>query len=113
MKCFISLLTTVSNDENHIASRYARLLHKLWFQRPDTPTVEACAPEDTAMAPQVSSLPINTDVTPTPWDMFNEFGLEGFSSTNTMDGFFAMPPVFPYDVSMFFSPKNDEANYHI
>ncbi|CAG8201740.1 unnamed protein product [Penicillium nalgiovense] len=99
MKRFISLLTTISDDENHIASRYTRLLCKLWFQRPDTLTV--------------SSLPINTDVTPAPWDMFNEFGLEGFSSTNTMDGFFAMPPVFPYDDSMFFNPKSDEANYYI
>jgi hypothetical protein len=117
MERFISVLATVSSDKNHIASRYARLLHRLWFQRPYSPTVGAYAPDDTGVDPQapgmIDPLPINTGVSPTQWGIFNEFGPEGVSFTDTMDGFFVMPPVFPYDVSMFFNAKSDEVNCHI
>lgn len=38
-------------------------------------------------------------------NMLDEIGLENFDYVDAVDGFLAMPPVFPYDLSMFFNGR--------
>jgi hypothetical protein len=38
-------------------------------------------------------------------NMLDEIGLESFDYVDAIDGFLAMPPVFPYDLSMFFNGR--------
>ncbi|KAJ5370536.1 uncharacterized protein N7496_006628 [Penicillium cataractarum] len=108
---FITLLQTIAIDDQHIASRYARLLHQLWFQRPraDTATEHAAADKpglgvEARDALGVGGGGVGLDVGSGfgggSLSLFEDagIGLESFEGEG-MEGFFVMPPVFPYDLS--------------
>lgn len=104
---FITLLQTIAIDEQHIASRYARLLHQLWFQRPHSATGPS-ASEKSGVGLEardalgtVGGFGADGSYGASVVDEVG-LGLEAFEGMEGMDGFFAMPPVFPYDLSMFF-----------
>ncbi|KAJ6036390.1 hypothetical protein N7540_000669 [Penicillium herquei] len=138
MHRFITVLTQVSANENHahIASRYAKLLQRLWFRREEQNSNDACA------GPQVSvergdqygqratemnastrvgvDSDFSTDLAGGPQSFmdvdvygigshgsaFDYVGLEGLDGVEGLDGLLAMPPVFPYDLSLFFNEIN-------
>ncbi len=103
---FITLLQTIAINENHVASRYARLLHHLWFQLPPSPPEEA-RPDKCGMRPEPDN-PFGTVDAPIVdasygASLLEDIGLgpDALEGAEWMDGFFAMPPAFPYDLSMF------------
>lgn len=105
IQSFITVLQTAAINENHIASRYARLLHDLWFHHPHSP------PED--QIPDSSGIRSNAD---TPFgaidgpivdashgaSLLEDIGVgsDALEGAEWMDGLFSMPPAFPYDLSM-------------
>lgn len=106
---FIRLLTEIAVDENHIASRYAKLLQGLWFHRSSSAT-ENCNVDgvnaDFAADPALGPPLFGADASQGP--VFDDVGLELFDGVDTIDGFFAVPPVFPYDLSVFFNNHNSK-----
>ncbi|KAJ5691148.1 hypothetical protein N7488_011883 [Penicillium malachiteum] len=131
MHRFISVLTQVSVDENHahIASRYAKLLQRLWFHREEQASNNAgtgvekgiCDQNGQRSAEMNASTSagvdsdISTDLAGGPRSFmdadvygigtqglaFDYAGLEGLDGVEGLDGLLAMPPVFPYDLSLF------------
>ena len=101
---FIRLLTKIAVDESHIASRYAKLLQRLWFHRGGS-TTENCNVDgvnaDFAADPALGPPLFCAEASQGP--VFDDVGLELFDGVDTIDGFFAVPPVFPYDLSVFFN----------
>ncbi|KAH6981369.1 hypothetical protein BKA56DRAFT_587154 [Ilyonectria sp. MPI-CAGE-AT-0026] len=102
MQRFTSALKLAAVDENHVASRYAKLLDRLWFRRPETTLAAAGRPENMNLEitnPGMSdSLPmLGLDINRTQLTVFDDIGLQPFDCTDTMDGLFAIPPVFPWD----------------
>lgn len=104
MRRFIAALAAAAVDESHIASRYARLLHRLWFPRPD-PADEAPTGRDPGPAElsavSLGGWPAPVDEPVPPLD-----GVE-------IDDLFAMLPVFPWD-SLFeedLGPNIDHGRY--
>lgn len=102
MQRFTSALKLAAVDENHIASRYAKLLDRLWFRRPETTLAAAGRPENMnleitnpGMSDSLSMLGL--DINRTQLTVFDDIGLQPFDCTDTMDGLFAIPPVFPWD----------------
>lgn len=107
IKRFIGLLTEIAVDENHVASRYAKLLQSLWFRRAgalgDTHTADGSIPH-TADEPAMGQLPLlGMETNNSHGATLDDIGLEPFENMDvcTLDGVFAMPPVFPYDLSAF------------
>lgn len=108
MERFLSRLHTITTDENHLASRYARLLHGLWFQRAENSAAENSDPKPGASNSNDVVAPLNLDFGAAGQgqeSVFDEMGLDAFNEIDSLDGFLAMPPVFPYDLSMFFQPQ--------
>lgn len=132
---FLAHLNTVTPDETHISTRYARLLQKLWFRQ------DQSAPEahisDAQVDPSLSqthsdgqfsyanndssdpSLNVNASGGSglvggmnlnTASSMLDDISLGSFDYMDTnasaVDWFLAMPPVFPYDLSMFFNGRS-------
>lgn len=102
MQRFISVLRTAAVDDNHIASRYAELLNRLWFHRPDVTMSRNLNPDSTNTEPSHTGLVdplsmLSSDATCGQM-LFDDIGLQPFDCTDTMDTLFAMPPaVFPWD----------------
>ncbi|KAJ5995341.1 hypothetical protein N7481_002318 [Penicillium waksmanii] len=126
---FITHLQSVTPDETHISTRHARLLQRLWFQsvpennaqddEPGSLTQNSIAggAVDGGEAGGGGILPFpnlnpgsqgpdfSTGVGGINLNMLDEIGLETFDYVDAVDGFLAMPPVFPYDLSMFFNGR--------
>ncbi|KAJ5098770.1 hypothetical protein N7532_005771 [Penicillium argentinense] len=134
---FITHLTTISSDEKHLSTRYARLLHRLWF-RPEQPAPE-CSNDASGSGLGAADPSYHTHASLASYQhpgstlasihlslihgptvpagsndggagILDELSLEPFDCMETMDGFFAMPPVFPYDLSVFFNGKMSEGD---
>lgn len=103
---FITLLQTIAINETHVASRYARLLHHLWFQRPHSlpedpiPDKSGTRPDEDDAFGAVGG-PIGDGIYGE--SLFDDvaLGLDALEGVEGMDGLFAMPSAFPYDLSMF------------
>lgn len=106
---FIAILQTIAINEQHITSRYARLLHQLWFQRPHSGLEHAVLDKtgnrqdaDEAFAADDGSL-LDPGYGTSLFDDVG-FGMDTLDGMEAVDGFFAMPPAFSYDLSMFLRP---------
>ncbi|CAM1510831.1 Fc.00g083440.m01.CDS01 [Cosmosporella sp. VM-42] len=102
MQRFISVLKTAAVDENHIASRYAKLLDRLWFHRTDVALVgntdaEISNLEYRNLGMMDTICTLGSEITGAQMSLFDDIGLQSFDCTDTMDGLFTIPPVFPWD----------------
>lgn len=103
---FITLLQTIAINETHVASRYARLLHHLWFQRPHSPP-EDPVPDRSGIRPDEDAAfgAVGGSIGDGIYgeSLFDDvaLGLDALEGVDGMDGLFAMPSAFPYDLSMF------------
>ena len=104
MRRFISVFMIAAVDENHIASRYAKLLERLWVwrdkpaegedhdndvQHPDIRTGDATIPDSLAAAES------GMNAGQLFWG--NGIGLQPFLYGDSIDTLFPMPSVFPMD----------------
>ena len=116
MHRFITLLTQVSPyDDQHIASRYAKLLSRLWAQRAgqDDGQVDQDDQYRHAGTDVSVGVDVSTDLAGGPPSVLGfdaglgglggYDGLEGFGGFEGLDGFLGIPAVFPYDLSLFFN----------
>lgn len=94
MQQFISVLTTAGSDNDHIASRYAKLLHRLWFhsQQEEASSSAAGIANDL-----LGGQSINTGIAGTHMPAFDELAMQMFDYTDPMEGLFAMPSIFWWD----------------
>ena len=106
VRSFITFLSAAAVDENHTASKYAKLLERLWFHRPDTALLGVENMENVNLDQRnpghidpSSMLGLDLDGSQIPF--FEDIGLPSFDCADTMDGLFAMPPVFGWDQSNF------------
>ena len=103
MRKFISVFMAAAVDENHIASRYAELLERLWFRRSKSPATgnhgdTECPERETRDAGITNPLGmIGPDVGVGQLLWCDDIGLQPFDYTDNIDALFAMPLVLPSD----------------
>jgi len=117
---FLSHLQSITPDESHISTRYSWLLQRLWFRSEQSApefseaiNVLPNASQNSGLCPETGvseKLPGgNFNVNPgiNTWSVFGvgggnllDFSIDSLDDL-TLDGFLAIPPVFPYDLSAF------------
>lgn len=110
---FISVLSQAAGDENHIASRYANLLHRLWFQSPSLSQDETTGGTTGSgggplhdASTGFQSISSNGDTAGPQVAAFDDMGIQMFDYTDPMEGLFAMPSAFSWDQPLYMDASN-------
>ncbi|VUC29278.1 unnamed protein product [Clonostachys rosea] len=102
---FITTLKNAAMDDGHIASKFARLLERLWFRRANTSAPgshsQSAVVNDRLNGTDISGL-MGSDLAGGQILQYDELVLPEFDCTDPIDALFAMPPVFPMDQAGFF-----------
>lgn len=106
---FVTTLKSAATDEEHIASKFAKLLERLWFRRANTSApgshLQSGIVNDRLIGTEISGL-IGSDLAGGQIPQYDELILPEFDCADPIDALFAMPPVFPMDQAGFFGYGN-------
>ncbi|CAH0058149.1 unnamed protein product [Clonostachys solani] len=102
---FVTTLKSAGMDEEHIASKFAKLLERLWFRRANTSTpgshLQSGVVNERLNGTDISAL-MGSDLAGGQILQYDELILPEFDCADPIDTLFAMPPVFPMDQAGFF-----------
>lgn len=100
MRRFVSSLDRATTGDKHIASRYSKLLQKLWFEEPAPKTTnEPHASQRDILGVQVTPITPPLGLGADPLAMTDHIGLQYFDFTDSADGLFSMPLISSMDQS--------------
>ncbi|KAK6223987.1 hypothetical protein LQW54_000133 [Pestalotiopsis sp. IQ-011] len=98
MRRFVSSLDRATTGDSHIASRYSKLLQRLWFEKPaPTTTREPHASQQDIPGAQITQIATPLRLATDPLAMNDHAGLQYFDFTDSADGLFSVPLISSMD----------------